>query len=362
MSKRRVILAVFVIFVVLMVTVTCYAVTEEEVSAAVNASSKESVSGNLFIWFICAIAFLKISQKIDSFMSSLGVSVGRTGGSMLAEAVIAARGLGTVFKAGNKFAGFGKGSNSSSASGGTAVGFGGMFGGFGRKAADAAVSSVTESGASSSGLFGMIGKQVYNSSLSSGGRFAAGVISSVARGDISKMGTINGNNAKAAMESYFGYNKTVGTENGSTANKNGLEYGGGTSFSDSELNMSEEIINGAKISDEIGNGINMSENAGAIEQIPQFTDVEMGGGRITGTEMTPDYPDGRQFAMYDIEKYEKPNGNYEIITAVDDSKWYKQYSQPSVEKTPYMNEKGKVEYNEKIVDKMPKAPVRKDRI
>lgn len=39
---------------------------------------------------------LKVSQKIDNFMSSLGINVGHTGGSMLAEAMIAMRGIGTA--------------------------------------------------------------------------------------------------------------------------------------------------------------------------------------------------------------------------------------------------------------------------
>ena len=69
------------------------AVSEEEVQAQVDAVGKEAVSGNVLIWFMCAIGFLKVSQKIDSFMASLGVNVGHTGGSMLAEALIAARGF-----------------------------------------------------------------------------------------------------------------------------------------------------------------------------------------------------------------------------------------------------------------------------
>ena len=70
-----------------------FAISEEEVQAQVDAVGKEAVSGNVLIWFMCAIGFLKVSQKIDSFMASLGVNVGHTGGSMLAEAMIAARGF-----------------------------------------------------------------------------------------------------------------------------------------------------------------------------------------------------------------------------------------------------------------------------
>ena len=52
-----------------------FAISEEEVQAQVDAVGKETVSGNVLIWFMCAIGFLKVSQKIDSFMASLGVNV-----------------------------------------------------------------------------------------------------------------------------------------------------------------------------------------------------------------------------------------------------------------------------------------------
>ena len=72
------------------------AISESDVQSQVDAVGKEAVSGNVLIWFLCAVAFLKISQKIDSFMASLGVNVGHTGGSMLAEAMIATRGIGGI--------------------------------------------------------------------------------------------------------------------------------------------------------------------------------------------------------------------------------------------------------------------------
>ena len=93
MKKTKRILTVLFL-AALLVSVLCvpaFALTEAEVEAQVAASSKESVTGNVLIWFLCAVAFLKVSQKIDSFMATLGVDVGRTGGSMLAEAMIAMR-------------------------------------------------------------------------------------------------------------------------------------------------------------------------------------------------------------------------------------------------------------------------------
>lgn len=92
-------------------TLPAFAITESEVEAQVSAAGQEAVTGNVLIWFLCAVGFLKISQKIDSFMASLGVNVGHTGGSMLAEAMIAMRGVtmvaGATGKAVGGFAGKG---------------------------------------------------------------------------------------------------------------------------------------------------------------------------------------------------------------------------------------------------------------
>ena len=80
-------------------TIPAFALTESDVQSQVSASGKEGVAGNLFVWFLCAVAFLKISQKIDSFMQGLGINVGHTGGSMLAEAMLAARSIAAVASA-----------------------------------------------------------------------------------------------------------------------------------------------------------------------------------------------------------------------------------------------------------------------
>lgn len=339
---RRKILLIFsiVLLVCLTVSVNCYAVTEAEVQAAVDSSSKETVSGNLFVWFLCAIAFMKVSQKIDSFMSSLGISVGRTGGSLMAEAMIAGRAIGTGFQVAGKLGGFGKGHSSG---GGTApAGKSGIFGGIGRKMTVGATGAATGN-SSSGGIMGSIGRRMYQNSIGKGGAFAAGVIGSVARGEINKMGTISGANGKTAMESYFGYNASasIDKKEGNSSSLS-VEQGGSTTMS-SEENVSGTI-------DMVGG------------TVPSFSDIEMGGGRITGMETTAEHPDGIQFAMYDAEKYAKPEGKFDTVTAVDNSKWYKQYAAPTVEKTPYMDPKGKVQYNEKIVQKIPKAPMRKDKM
>ena len=88
----------FLAFLLLLcaLSTSAFAIDESEVESAIAASSKEEVAGNVFIWFLCAIGFLKVSQKIDSFMASLGINVGRTGGSMLTELMVAGRGIAAV--------------------------------------------------------------------------------------------------------------------------------------------------------------------------------------------------------------------------------------------------------------------------
>ena len=95
------------VLVICALTIPAFALTELDVQSQVSASGKEGVAGNLFVWFLCAVAFLKISQKIDSFMQGLGINVGHTGGSMLAEVMLSARSI----AAARGVAGRGRGGN-----------------------------------------------------------------------------------------------------------------------------------------------------------------------------------------------------------------------------------------------------------
>ena len=239
-----------------------FAISEEEVQAQVDAVGKETVSGNVLIWFMCAIGFLKVSQKIDSFMASLGVNVGHTGGSMLAEAT--------------------------TPSDTKPSGLGGLVG----------------------GAAGGVGGHIYSSSVSKGGSFANNVIGSVATGNITQMGSITGEKAVEALHSYMGHTAL---------------------------------------------------GAGA-ENIPTYQNVEIGGGRITGTEVTPEHPEGIAFGMYHADQYVAPEGQYTTVHAVDGTAWYKQYAVDAVDKTPYMAPDGSIAYNESIVKKLPPTPKRKDKI
>ncbi len=297
--KILIILAVVLVMVSL-TAVPAFALTESEVQDKVNEVGKEAVTGNIFVWFLCAIAFLKVSQKIDSFMSSLGINVGHTGGSMLAEAMIAMRGIGVA----KSFAGRGGGGSGSSGSGSGENTFmkGGLSGVVSRKVTNNAVQNAN--GSKSGGL----GGAAFNSSLAKGGGFANSIIGRIATGSISSTGTISGENAADSLMSYMGY----------------------TAMDDADA--------------------------------PSFSNVDIGGGHIFATETTDEHPEGIAMGMYHTDQYMAPEGDYTTVTAADGTTWYKQYAVDTVERTPYKKEDNTVGYNETIVKKLPKAPVRKDRV
>ena len=58
----------------------------------------------------------------------------------------------------------------------------------------------------------------------------------------------------------------------------------------------------------------------------------------------------------------EPTEPYEKIKTADGESWYKQYAQPNVQKTPYQDGSGKIQYHEEIVKKMPQIPRRKDKV
>lgn len=304
---------------------TAFAFSESDAQAQVDAAGREAVSGNVLVWFLCAIAFLKVSQKIDSFMSSLGVNVGHTGGSLIAEALVTARGVGAVRGFSRQHFGSSHSSSSShtDAGSGSPGGFmaGGLAGVVSRQVTNSAIrtataSTVTEKssgkgpGGFVSAVSAGIGGNMYASSVVKGGDFANNVIGTVATGNIASVGSMTGEKAAQALHSYMGYAA--------------LEEG--------------------------------------AQHVPSFTNVEIGGGRITGTEISEEHPEGISFGMYHADQYTAPEGAYATVQAVDGTSWYKQYAQDAVEKSPYMAADGSIAYKESIVKKMPPVPKRKDKL
>ena len=144
LKKKLVPLLVLAICMVLFYSMPVFAadLTQADVEAAVASQGKEAVTGNVFVWFLCAIAFLKVSQKIDSFLASLGINVGNTGGNMMAELLIAGRSLtGSMRSHGG--GGYRKASSPGSAAVGGSFLSGGLAGAVGRQVQREAVNSAT---------------------------------------------------------------------------------------------------------------------------------------------------------------------------------------------------------------------------
>ena len=305
MNKKRIFFTIiFVLLIISIGTVPVFALTESDVEAQVDAIGKDGVTGNILVWFLCAVAFLKVSQKIDSFMSSLGINVGHTGGSLMTEALVAARGIGigkSILGMGKGF--FGGGHSRGGSSSNTSFFKGGLAGMVSRKINNNAVQNANGN------KFGGLGGKAFRSSMAKGGSFANRIIGSIAVGNIGSMGIISGSNAGDALMSYMGY----------------------TALGDS------------------------------ASDIPSFSDVEMGGGRILATEISAEHPDGIAMGMYAADQYDKPDTHYETVTTADGETWYKQYAVDTIEQHPFKAPEGYIDRGETIVKKLPRAPKRKDR-
>lgn len=354
-------------------------------------------NGNFLIWFLCAVGFLKISQKIDNFMQMLGINVGRTGSAMLGEAAIAMKGISA---AGKTISGGGSGAADSGGyptSGSETILQGGLAGAVVRQFHQNAIRNIT---GKSDSIASNIARSVYNSSVRNGGGFSANIIGQVAKGDIARTGSIKGEDAVQAFQSYMGIDRanhtkeTVGAERNPASAEN-TAFDNQSTHSDSfyegmqtsmeqvlaeyQQNIGMEPLSvGTELSDDSHSPFLLDhqtiplENRGveqaeyftpSVDSSAQYSHIEIGGGRIMGTETSKELGGSLKFAMYSTDKYMPPTqGDYKTVTAVDGSKWYHQYAQPTVVKEPFMKENGEIQYKEHIENKLPDAPKRKDRI
>ena len=552
MRKRFFLNCPLILTLVVVMSTSAFAISESDVESAVSASGKEAVSGNVLVWFLCAIAFLKVSQKIDSFLSSLGLNVGHTGGSMLSEAMIAMRAINTATSAVGSALGSRSRHGSAPASGksssgsAAAAGFfsGGLVGMASRKIASDAVrtataeknivqpqqteatvsrthaSSDTHSGSQSASeqqrqntsqldqnqqtvssravnseqreksqqalhesQHSMDASQLHQDTQtaqeqqfhaalhtedqqashlafqSEQGEFVGSVVQSdefdasseEARMEQSQVmqsalqqeqiGVTQREQAQYTQQetqsSTFGQVESQSRQHTAQSDKqffsvrNGLSKTtiaertvqaqerpgrflhsrtmsaapasapvseapaarpapipsaptqfrsfGGTLFAKSLYQggaFANDVIGTVAKGDYRTTGSITGETATRslmsymgftalgehATNIPRYQDVEIGGGRITGREFTPEHPGGIDFCMYHADQYAKPKGDYSKIYSADDAAWYKQYAADTVERKPYQTEDGKIAYHEKIVQKLPNPPQRKDRM
>lgn len=389
---------------VLMVTlaVPAFAITEAEVEAQVAASSKEAVTGNVLIWFLCAIGFLKISQKIDSFVASLGVNVGHTGGSMLAEAMIATRGVSTIASGfGHALGGLGRrgGSAPSGASGGGSPGGflkGGLAGVVSRKVTSDAVKTATtatsavntvKSKATSTAAQSSVVTDRQSSHADHTGQKDTQVISSQGQTATHEKQTAashsdaqrtHDSSAKTDARTVRASASSTRTQTHTASTFKGVGLGGalfakslltGGSFANDVIGTvargdlrSTGSITGDLAAQSLQSYMGYTALGEGAKDVPAFSNVEIGGGRITGVETAPGSTEGLAFGMYHAEQYAAPQGEYTKVHSADGTLWYKQYAQDAVERKPYEAPDGTVAYHEKIVKKLPGPPKRKDRM
>ena len=552
MRKRFFLNCLLILTLVVVMSTSAFAISESDVESAVSASGKEAVSGNVLVWFLCAIAFLKVSQKIDSFLSSLGLNVGHTGGSMLSEAMIAMRAINTATSAvgsalgGRSRHGSAPASGKSGSGSAAAAGFfsGGLVGMASRKIASDAVrtataeknivqpqqaeatvsrthaSSDTHSGSQSASEqqrqntsqldqnqqtvssravkseqqersqqalhesqrsvdasklhqdTQTAQEQQFHAALhtedqqashlafqSEQGEFVGSVVQSdefeasseEARTEQSQVmqsalqqeqiGVTQREQAQHTQQdtqvATFGQVESQSRQHTAQSDKqffsvrNGLSKTtiaertvqaqerpgrflhsrtmsaapasapaseapaarpapipsaptqfrsfGGTLFAKSLYQggaFANDVIGTVAKGDYRTTGSITGETATRslmsymgftalgehAPNIPRYQDVEIGGGRITGREFTPEHPGGIDFCMYHADQYAKPKGDYSKVYSADDAAWYKQYAADTVERKPYQAEDGKIAYHEKIVQKLPNPPQRKDRM
>ena len=490
--------------------VPAFAVTEAEVEAQVAASSKSEVTGNVLIWFLCAVAFLKVSQKIDSFMATLGVNVGRTGGSLLAEAMLTMRAV-TMVAGGKGGAGANRAGAASSGKAGTTSGSGmsgffkgGLIGMASRHVTNSAIktatsqtsavhtaqSSVRQATAAATAMAAApeapsgVGPSVNNDihtggvNLQAGGSATAGTspqegvivadtapppVAAQSNGQVSAADQANGTVLNIPLvdssipdgsvsdssipaeatpivsqsESIFAAENISVSDGGVALNvpqgegaapigPGGSSAQGGVivTSNDRQTNtqsttdrqnvqkssvaershtvhnhskpaqtslpslggaiFSKSLTAGGSFANDIIGTVARGEVAGSItgdmaaqsltsymgytaiqetaRDVPVYSDVEIGRGRITGVETTAGSTTGLPFAMYHVDQYAAPSGEFQKIFTADGSQWYKQYAQDAVERKPYMASDNTVAYQEKIVKKMPDPPRRKDRM
>ena len=393
-----------------------FAISEADVEATVASQGKESVSGNLFVWFLCAIAFLKVSTKIDSILQAMGLGVGRAPGSILAEAFMALRGMqaGKAVLAGKMPGMAGGGHGSAGGTGAVSAFSGGLAGMVSSKLQ---TDTATAMGGGSGGVASGIGASLYKSTLGQDGGFASRVIGSVATGQTP--GAIRGEAAEEAMQGYFAgtpdpvsgqdgmdaavtdfpadaFSSIPASADGAVSDDAGAELPTNAPIPTSPLALEGDTAvpvspgyeaeiaqatsgTSAGYTASVGSGpasSGSSESSAAIPTSPglqqaalqrvltgqmgnRTTDVEIGGGKITGREIVP----GRgqiQFAMYNAKQFERPAGHYTVQTSRDGEQWYKVYATSAVERTPTTkDERGHYQYEERKVAVLPKAPARR---
>ena len=167
-----------------------------------NGGAVSTGHGSIFLWFFCALAFLKTAQRFDSYLASIGLNVAQTGSSMGMEMLMAARVLtgfaGSASSAGSVFR------NTSAAGTATATGFAAGFAN--RFKPNSYVRDAVVEGCSRMGLggsVGFVGRAFGGIAARNGATLTGDSISSVATRPDSVSGSIGGDIANRSLGNYM---------------------------------------------------------------------------------------------------------------------------------------------------------------
>lgn len=177
-----------------------------------NGGALSSGGGNIFLWLFCALAFLKIAQKFDSYLAAVGMSVAQTGSSMGFEMIMAARAItgfggGAMKSAGSIFKGGAAAAGVAGAAGAASAGAGGFMAGFASKFKPNSYvrDSVVEGGAKmgAGGGLGFVGRTFGGMAARNGATLSGDSISSVASRPAAVSGKIAGDIADRSLGNYM---------------------------------------------------------------------------------------------------------------------------------------------------------------
>lgn len=232
-----------------------------------NGGSLTSGQGSIFLWFFCALAFLKTAQRFDSYLASLGLNVAQTGSSMGMEMVMAARVLsgvsGGAKSAGNVFKGGSAATGTGAAASGFASALSGKFKG-NSYVRDAVVDGGQRMGMG--GSVGFVGRTFGGMAARNGAVLTGDSIASVASRPENVSGSIAGDIADRSLANYM------------------PQLGGYT--------LSDTQITGGHIST---SATDAAGNASSVE-------------------------------LFNTDQYDKPDVPHSVVTASDGSTWYQMAS------------------------------------
>ena len=301
-----------------------------------SGGAVRSGEGNIFLWLFCALAFLKVAQRFDTYLASVGLNVAQTGSNMGAELLMTARTIG----------GLGRGIRA----GGTGTPVGGFKPGFASRfkgnsyIRDSVVQGGTRMGAG--GGIGFVARMFSGMAARNGATLTGESIASVANQTPGIAGKLGGEIADRSLCNYLPHLRgraLSGTEisggmirteavapNGKTSGLqlyNAAQFerpsGPHLSVTASDGSRWYQVASGAGASDFYPTPAFTGALAETEQMRMEFPDLEpgttlrtVGDGRIEATT------EGGNAVWYHSAYYEEPGGPHQILRSADGAEWY----------------------------------------